>query len=135
MALFVWDDKFSVNVKEIDEQHKRLIGMINELHDGMKSGSGKTALAPVLKRLIDYTMYHFSTEERYMVQHKYPGELAHKAEHKKFTDKVIDFHKKFESGSLAVTHEVMTFLRDWLTNHIMVTDKKYIKHFNDHGLK
>ncbi|MBI5142129.1 MAG: bacteriohemerythrin [Nitrospirae bacterium] len=135
MALFTWDDRFSVNVREIDEQHKRLIGMINELHDGMKSGGGKAAVAPILKRLVDYTLYHFSTEERYMAQHRYPGELAHKTEHKKFTDKVMDFHKKFDAGTAAVSLELMTFLKSWLTDHIMVTDKKYSKHFNDHGLK
>lgn len=135
MALFAWDDKFSVGVREIDEQHKRLIGMINELHDGMKSGGGKAVVAPILKRLVDYTLYHFSTEERYMSQHRYPGELAHKAEHKKFTDKVMDFHQKFDAGTAAVSLELMTFLKGWLTDHIMGTDKKYSKHFNDHGLK
>lgn len=135
MALFVWDDKFSVSVREIDEQHKRLIGMINELHDGMKSGGGKAVVAPILKRLVDYTLYHFSTEERYMSLHRYPGELAHKAEHKKFTDKVMDFHQKFNDGTAAVSLELMTFLKGWLTDHIMGTDKKYSKYFNDHGLK
>jgi len=135
MALIVWNDKLSVNVKEIDEQHKRLIGIINELHDGMKSGSGKTVVAPILKRLVDYSLYHFSTEERYMSLHRYPGELTHKAEHKKFTANVVDFHQRFSDGTAAVSLELMVFLKGWLTDHIMGTDKQYSKHFNDHGLK
>lgn len=73
MALIQWDDSFSVKVAEIDQQHKRLIVMINELHDAMKQGKGKDALGKIINGLISYTATHFDTEERYFDQFEYPA--------------------------------------------------------------
>ena len=64
MALMVWDNSFSVNVKEIDAQHQKLIALINDLHDAMKTGKAKDVLGKILSDLTDYTVYHFGNEER-----------------------------------------------------------------------
>ncbi|MFN3309093.1 MAG: bacteriohemerythrin, partial [Anaerolineales bacterium] len=66
MSLITWSDEFSVNIKEIDNQHRQLIEMVNQLQRAMKEGKGAAALNDILQRLIDYTDYHFSTEERMM---------------------------------------------------------------------
>jgi hemerythrin len=135
MAYIVWNEKYSVGVKEIDLQHKKLTDLINGLHDAMKEGKGKDVLARVLQDLINYAASHFATEEKYMTQFKYPAYPAHKGEHEKFVKKVLDLQKDFNSGTAVMTLEVMNFLKDWLFNHIQGTDKKYGPFFNEHGLK
>ncbi|MFA4824920.1 MAG: bacteriohemerythrin [Methanoregula sp.] len=129
-----WTDELSVNVKEIDDQHKKLIALINKLHDAMRAGQGKHVLEETLQELAAYTVYHFQTEEKYMQQFKYPGYLKHKAEHTAFVKKVTDFQKDFASNRLGVTIELMNFLKDWVNKHIRETDKQYSDLFKKSGL-
>ena len=135
MAIFQWSDKYSVKVKELDDQHKKLVALLNELHDGMSSGKSKEAMAVVLDGLVKYTVSHFANEEQYMSRLKYPGELAHKAEHKKLVDQVAKFQKDYQNGQAALSLEIMNFLKSWLTGHIQNTDMKYSQFFNDKGIK
>lgn len=125
MALFVWSDKYSVNIKEIDNQHQKLVGMLNELHDAMKEGKGNEVLGKTLAELIQYVGVHFSAEERLMNAHAYPEYNEHKAEHVKLTQKVVELQKNFQQGEHVLTVEVLGFLKDWLQTHILGTDKKY----------
>lgn len=134
MAYLAWDEKYSVGVKEIDSQHQKLIELINELHEAMKLGKGKDIMSQVLQSLIDYTATHFGTEEKYMTAFKYPQFSSHKLEHEKFVKKVLDFQKDYNSGKLALTLDVMAFLKDWLVSHIQGTDKKFGPFFNEKGL-
>jgi hemerythrin len=134
MAFLPWDEKYSINVK-IDSQHKKLIDLINGLHDAMKVGKSKDVMSKILQGLIDYTDYHFSTEEKFMTKYSYPEYPQHKSEHERFVEKVLDFQKRFNAGSLTLSMEVLGFLKDWLSNHILVTDKKYGPFFNEKGFK
>ncbi len=135
MALMNWNDSLSVNVAEIDQQHKRLIAMINELDDAMKIGKGKDSLGKIVNSLIAYTGTHFKTEEKYFTQFGYPDTDSHKKEHAAFVQKVVEFKDGFEKKKLTLTIDVMSFLSGWLKNHIMGTDKKYTPFFNEKGLK
>lgn len=135
MALITWNDSLSVNVAEIDQQHKKLINMINELNDAMRAGKGKDVLGKIVTNLISYTETHFKTEEKYFAQFNYPDTDNHKREHAAFVQKVTGFKNGFEEKRLTLTIEVMNFLSDWLKNHIMGTDKKYSHFFNEKGLK
>lgn len=134
MAYMAWDEKYSVGVKEIDFQHQKLIELVNNLHEAMKQGKGKDMMSKVLQTLIDYTASHFGTEEKYMTEFKYPQFSSHKLEHEKFVKKVLDFQNDYNSGKLAITLDVMTFLKDWLVSHIQGTDKKFGPFFNEKGL-
>lgn len=78
MALITWNENYSVKVKQFDDQHKKLIDMINELHDAMKVGKGKDVMEKILAGLIQYTVTHFANEERLMKQHNYPDYEQHK---------------------------------------------------------
>ena len=135
MALINWNDSFSVNVSKIDQQHKKLVTMINELSDAMKQGKGKDVLGQIVNDLIGYTATHFKTEESYFDQFGYPETDRHKQEHAAFVERVSDFKEGFEKGRLALSVEVMNFLSDWLQNHIKGTDKKYSQFFNEKGLR
>jgi len=135
MPLINWTNDFSVNVAEIDQQHKKLVGMINELHDAMRAGKGKDIIGSIINNLIDYARVHFGTEEKYFAQFGYPETEVHKMEHAGFIKKTLDFNNGFKQGKIGLTIEVMNFLSDWLKNHILKTDKRYSKFFNEHGLK
>jgi hemerythrin-like metal-binding protein len=134
MALITWTGMFSVGVAEIDNQHKKLVELINQLNDAMQAGKGNDALGKVLNELVNYTVYHFGYEEKLMGQHHYDDSPAHKNEHAKFIATVGDFKKKFDSGNAVISTEIMNFLRDWLTNHIMKTDKKLGQGLNKAGV-
>lgn len=134
MAFIQWDTGFSVNVAEIDKQHQKLVGMINDLNDAMKQGKGKDTLAKIIGDLFNYAGNHFATEERYFDKFRYPAATSHKLEHSNFVKKVSEFKGSFDSGKLALTIEVMTFLKDWLKGHIQGADKKYGPFFNEKGL-
>ncbi|MDM7202652.1 MAG: bacteriohemerythrin, partial [Thermodesulfobacteriaceae bacterium] len=123
--LMEWSDKLITGVKEADEQHKKLVQLINELYDVMKQGKGKEILDKVLNELVNYAKYHFNTEETLMTKYGYPELKIHKAEHESFIKKVNEFMEKKAKGEVTLTMEVMTFLKEWLVKHIMGTDKKY----------
>lgn len=133
MAYFTWDDSYSVNVREIDLQHQKLVGMINEFYDSVGKMPDQ-ALFTLIGKLVNYTQYHFSTEEKYFEQFSYPGTKEHTEEHRKFTAKVLDVKKKVEEGRLVISTEITSFLKNWLSHHIKEVDKAYSKCFNDHGL-
>lgn len=135
MPLMLWDNTFSVNVQEIDEQHQKLVDLINNLYDAMKKGESKDVLPQIINSLIDYTKFHFSTEEKYFDKFGYPESETHKLEHSNFVKKVLDFKQGYESEQIGLTIDVITFLQEWLTKHIKGTDKKYGPFFNEHGLK
>lgn len=134
MDLIKWDDQLSVHVAEIDEQHRKLIGMINNFYETIRDKK-KAALGDLLNSLVDYTMYHFSTEEKYMDKFRYRDTEAHKKEHKLFTEKVLEVKKRFDDGRLVITFEVTNFIKDWIVKHVMGTDKRYSGCFNDNGLR
>ncbi len=134
MAFMNWSDEFSVNVKEIDDQHRKLVELINKLHTAMAERKGKEVLGGIIKELMDYTAYHFSTEEKYFEMYNYPEKLAHIQEHNDFVRKVQEFQKGFEAGKILLSVDIMNFLTDWLRRHILGSDKKYGPFFNEKGL-
>ena len=135
MALITWSNMLSTGVSEQDAQHKKLIDLINQLNDAMQAGKGNEILGKVLSELVNYTVMHFGYEEKLMAQHNYEDTPAHKSEHAKFVQTAGDLKKKFDSGTAVISVEIMNFLRDWLTNHIMKTDKKLGQALNKAGVK
>ncbi len=134
MTLLNWTPDFSVNIKEIDDQHLNLVNMINILHASMKEGKGKEVMGEIIIELISYTKYHFTFEENLMDKLGFAGLSNHKAQHNKFTSKVIEFEDNFKMGKAVFSQEVLFFLKDWLVNHIKGTDKKYSAFFNNAGV-
>ncbi len=114
MNLIVWTDSLSVGIPIIDEQHKQLISIINDLYAALDT----LVLEHSLQKLSDYVVYHFSTEENIMRTCDYPDRLIHEDEHKALTEQVVAFTK---DNSIP---ELLLFLRDWLNNHILGTDKQ-----------
>lgn len=134
MNLIDWRDEYSVNVKEIDAQHQKLIVMINDLHQGMSQGLGKAMLSDILNRMIDYAQEHFATEEKYMDQWNYPDTDNHKHEHQQFAEQVVEFKQGYDENKLFLSVDVLKFLSNWLDEHLQKMDMKYKDFFNNHGL-
>lgn len=134
-AFFKWTEQMSVNSSEIDDQHKRLVGLLNDMYQAFLDKQHLERLGPVIAELVAYAKYHFDTEEKYFTAFRFDGSAEHILEHMDFRHKVDEFVSKFEINKGALTYEVMNFLRNWLNNHIMVTDRKYIECFRLNGVR
>ncbi len=135
MDFFKWEDSYSVGVRKIDEQHKKLFDLINQLGNAMITGKGRDIISKLLKELKDYTVYHFTDEEKLMEDNGYPELLSHKDIHKNFVNKIKDFEKKNEEGNLSLSVDLFNFLKDWLKGHILGTDMKYKEFFKSKGIE
>jgi len=134
MTLIEWNDALSVNVQEIDRHHKKLMDLINGVYQAMMMNKAKDAIEKILNELLEYTEYHFGYEEKLFQQYGYPETTAHIAKHRSLVSKVKDFVDEFKSGKANVDHELLIFLRSWLTNHIMGTDQEYTAFLNSKGI-
>ena len=134
MALLNWSESYSVGIREIDSQHKKLIDLINSLHEGMKTGKGKELLGGILNELAAYTVYHFGFEEKLFAEFGYPETIIHKRQHSDLVAQVKKFIKSYNNGGGVITIEIMNFLRDWLSQHIVGADKKYSVFLNSKGI-
>jgi hemerythrin len=134
MALITWTDALSVNIREIDTQHKRLFELMNKLHEAMKIGKGNDVLGGILGDLVNYTVVHFSNEEAYLKKYDYPEFVQHKKIHDELTQKAKALKASFDQGKQTISIDVLTFLMDWLNNHILKTDKRYSSFLNGKGL-
>jgi hemerythrin len=125
MALMKWDATLSVGIATIDLQHQKLVALLNQLHDAMAQGKGSTVVGGVLDDLVKYTRDHFGYEEQLMQARRYPDRAAHAAEHARLTAQAVALQDSLKEGK-ALTMDVMQFLSEWLTGHIMGTDKRYV---------
>ena len=135
MQFFPWKDQYNLNISEIDEQHKLLVGMIDQLHTAMAEGKGKAVLGDIMQQLLDYTRFHFTTEERIMQEYGFPGFERHRQEHKALTTKVMEMMEKQQENTLGLSSNLSMFLQDWLTSHILNTDRKYSEFFAGKGIR
>lgn len=135
MAIIVWQEDYSVGIQKIDDQHKMLFNLVNDLHKAMVEGNGKDHLEATLNKLFVYTELHFKIEEDYMRETHFPGYLSHKKEHDSFKASVMEFQTEFRAGNVGLTISTMSFLRDWLSDHILGTDQKYSSYFVSKGIK
>lgn len=124
MPFIVWNDNIGLGIREIDDQHKVLVDIINKLFDAMSAKKARDILSGIFKELIDYTRYHFNAEEALMETYKYPDIAQHKHEHERLTVQVLDLQEQFAEGKVMVDAKLMSFLRDWLIDHIHLSDKK-----------
>lgn len=134
MANLQWSDAFSVEVREIDDQHKTLIVMINTLDYALRSNKGREVQKKIIASMVRYAKSHFETEEKYMRQFDFSGYQSHKIQHDQFTGKALELKERLEKAGFLFTQEILDFLKAWLQDHILGTDKEYSHHFNENGL-
>jgi hemerythrin len=133
MALMVWEDKYSVNVNEVDGQHQEIFRLVNDLDDSLSED--RAVIAEKLNALVVYVVEHFATEEKYMLETNFPDYEAHKKAHDDLVEQVGAVQAKFEAGEAEITKDITAFVRDWLYQHIPNTDKQYSPYFNEKGIE
>ena len=120
-----WDPSFSVGHQDIDNDHKKLLGMINQLQTAIHYQTDETTIEQTLNELIDYTKYHFSREEKIMQDHNYPQFEDHKQEHDRMVEQVTRFIDEYRIDKTRTIENVLQFLKSWLINHINGSDQQY----------
>ena len=134
MGFIKWSDNYSISIAEVDEQHEKLIGLVNKLYDAMQVGQGRNVLGAVLTELINYTVYHFNTEERLFRMYDYPGYEVHKQLHDDLTKKAKKLKASYDQGNALITIDVLKFLSNWLNVHILEEDKSFGPFLNSKGV-
>ena len=124
VALVSWSDEFGLGMPEIDEQHRVLIELINQVWRAVVKRADRTEALPILEELEKYTITHFMAEEVFMREIAYPQFAEHKIEHDNFVNRVAEEKAKIVAGQ-GVELDMVHFLKDWLINHILVSDKAY----------
>ena len=133
--LIQWTDEMSVGVPSIDEQHKKIVNMINTLNAAMEDGETDAVMKRIFEGLLSYTDRHFQYEERLFAQTGYADDAAHRREHDELRARVTGMKERLDRGDFMLGIEVMSFLRDWLTRHIMGSDMAYAPHLRSKGIR
>ncbi len=125
MTLKGWDYSLSVNHAGMDDDHQKLIENMKILHEAMKTGQQRVALAELIDDVNDYAQTHFLREEKYLREINHPDFMMQQQEHMAFLEKVRDFKRSFENGQIVLAIQMLPFLNDWFLNHIIKSDMKY----------
>jgi hemerythrin len=135
MALMTWSSKHSVGVEALDNQHKALIRVLNELHAASMKGKASEVAGPLLRQLVCIANEHFAAEERLMESTVFPGLAAHRAKHQELYGRIGEFIARHEKGDTAVYTPLLYFVRDWQTKHMQNEDQEYTPWLKAHGVK
>ena len=131
--LVKWSPTFSVGIKLIDDQHKGLLNLVNDLfnHVGGDEASERAYFQKVIQTAVNYVKVHFATEEKIMIATKFPGYLEHKKAHDTFVLTVVDNIRDFEAGKKFTLSGFTKFLKEWILTHIAIMDKQYFTYFKN----
>jgi len=127
MAFLEWDERYSVGITSLDNHHKKIFALANQLYDAaLIERKAKEIVFPIIEELIDYTQYHFHEEENLMESANYVELAAHRAEHNKFILKLNQIKEDAHSGKLvSVNIELSKTVFEWLANHTLKMDQAY----------
>ena len=130
-----WEDKFSVGISIIDEEHMKLIGILNKAIIVNEHNDNTEETKDILGDMIEYSRKHFLREETNMLKFKFPEYQLHRKEHLAFISKTVMSYHNLISGHCQITNEILEYLKDWLVQHIQVSDKKYANYFNQNHIE
>jgi hemerythrin-like metal-binding protein len=126
MPLITWSPRLDTGLAIIDSQHKRLVDIINQLHDALEAGRSNEVMGAIFDELIAYTETHFSIEEKLMESHGYEDLENHRRTHRNFTEQIKMDRYNFSVGAWTYEERLKDFLRGWLVNHIAASDQAYV---------
>jgi len=124
--LFVWNQTYELGIQTIDEQHKKWLGIMNKLYNSFVKKEASDKVLSIIKEMEDYTIYHFSSEERFFKQFGFIQESAHLKLHNDFKLELKKLKTEYEKSPLSLTYKLMTFMQNWLRIHILEADKQYV---------
>jgi len=126
-----WTDKLACGIKIIDDQHKGLVNLVNEMFDHVSGNyvQEHDYFNRVIQEAVKYVRTHFATEEKILIATKFAGYTEHKKEHENFIRTIVDNIKEYESGNRYTLSTFTRFLKDWILSHIAFMDKQYFEYF------
>lgn len=128
-----WDESYSVGIAALDEDHKRLLNLINQLQTAAHYHTSDDYEKEAFDALIDYTKNHFQREEELLEKHGFPGLAAHQQQHQAMIAEVSQLVRAYQKNSDATIEKTINYLKEWLINHINGTDKEYGAFLNEKG--
>jgi hemerythrin len=134
VASIEWDDSLILGIKQIDEHHRHLVGLLSKSYSTILLDDPQAELEAIVEELSEYTAYHFSFEERLMAEYDFPHIIPHRLEHAEFSRNVMEFKDMLTRGEASLATEVLVFLRGWLVNHILKVDRVYATFLIDKGV-
>ena len=133
--LVKWQDKFMMGIDSIDKQHKKWFEFINDLYIDMKAGSADEKLTETFNKLLDFTKYHFSFEEKYMKEFGFENIEDHKQKHEEFIANLYKLYNSFLNNDPTLGFKLLVYLKKWVVEHVLVEDRRYRDLFKKNGLK
>ena len=124
-----WSDALIIGIKQIDDQHKGLVAIANEISEGFSSGWEQDARDKTLAKLVEHAVIHFATEESLMNVSSYPEEIAHKEHHQDLIKMIRLQVKKYQDSPEESGRELLFFVKRWLVEHILKDDKMMGEYF------
>lgn len=134
MEIIKWRDTFETGIGQMDDQHRRLIQLINQLYGILKAKDGFDAIDAILQEMADYAKTHLRDEEKLLAEHEYPGLEPHRQVHRNYFVKMDELREAMNRDRQAATQEIYLFLRQWWINHIVEEDKRYGEYLRGKGL-
>lgn len=136
MSILIWSSDYNVNIPAIDNEHKLLVSIVNDIVQGMNyQGALQTrVITESLHRLLNYVRVHFDSEERFLLFNNYPDFDEHKIQHAELLEKLERFEKNFKAENMAFNEKMLLNLKDWLVRHIILHDSKFGHYYRDKEL-
>lgn len=122
MPIIEWSDRYLIGVLPIDKHHQHLFFLLNKTYDDFFSPTPTHDLDSLFDELVDYATYHFAAEEQLMQKQLFPGLEMHRQEHAKFSQRVVEMSRDFNTVKKGLSLEVLSFLNTWLSAHILTSD-------------
>ena len=135
MPKIEWSSKLSVNISVFDDDHQKLVDLLNKLYEAIVMGQVDSVVPMVLLELVDYTKVHFKKEEAAFEKYGYPSFEEHKKVHDDFVKYLDDFVEQYKSGTASVGIPVFNMLFAWVQDHIMKADKAYTEFLTNAGMR
>jgi hemerythrin len=120
-----WLNVYDTHIRIIDEQHRKLLDMLNDLATAKGNENEPKLIRDIFFKLVDYTKYHFTTEEKLMGNANYPKLIEHTGQHRQFVDRIVNMLEAIKDGTPNISDTLQMFLQDWLIQHILGNDKEF----------
>ena len=133
--IIAWDEKYSIGIEAVDTQHKKFIAILSSLSKALSEAREKEFITVILRELQEYAEMHLAFEEKLFEKFHYENKEEHNKEHRYYRWKIQEFMDRHKAGDQLLPIEMLYFLEDWLLEHIMKSDKKYVECFRKNGIK
>ena len=134
MPLIQWGPELQIGIQSVDDQHLKLVKMINVLHEAMSQGQGDLVVGRILDSLSLYVEKHFGYEERLFEKYGYPQRVPHQRQHQALVSKLHSLKAQFDQGEKVITMELMHLLKTWLETHILIEDRAFVPFLKEQGV-